>query len=511
MSTKRITYPIQDRWSYLWLLLAALLNLFSNGRWAIAPVAWLSNILMLRFMRTRKTWVGFVLVSLVMFGTVSIAFYGMMFWVPLAEYLITMAINAFTIAVLPFLVDRLLSYKLRGFASTLVYPLAATAMEFLTITANPFGTIGATPYTQFENLALIQIVSLTGMWGLNFLIFWFASIVNWAWERQFAWEEIRRGVAIYAGIMLAVIVYGSTRLALAPPAEETVRMHGITAVDMRQEIPTLLEARQVSWQAYGDQSAAFEELYLEKTVQEAEAGAQVIHWPEMALWLPEENEAGLIQRSQEIARQYRVYLVLPYAVHYQDDRPFQNKLVILDPNGEIILEHLKFGGAMIEGNQPGDGILRSAETPFGKVAAVICADTNFPPQVRQVGRLDADILFSPSLEVASVDPYHAHIAAFRAIENGVTVVRQADNGLSVVIDPYGRTVASVDHFQSGERVMVAQVPAKAGVFTLYPIIGDLFAWLSVAGFVIITIVAVIQGRREKSIQVAQGREPIPAP
>ena len=89
------------------------------------------------------------------------------------------------------------------------------------------------------------------------------------------------------------------------------------------------------------------------------------------------------------------------------------------------------------------------------------------------------------------------MAAYRAVENGVTLVRQADNGLSIVVDPYGRTLASVDHFTPGERVMVAQVPVYETSFTLYSYSPDLFGWLAVGGFIALVIVAVIQGWREK--------------
>ena len=94
------------------------------------------------------------------------------------------------------------------------------------------------------------------------------------------------------------------------------------------------------------------------------------------------------------------------------------------------------------------------------------------------------------------------MAAYRAIENGITIVRQADNGLSVVIDPYGRTVASMDHFTQGERVLVAQVPVGR-VATLYPYTPDLFAWLAILGFVTITIVATVHWRRAKAVTAAQ--------
>ena len=107
------------------------------------------------------------------------------------------------------------------------------------------------------------------------------------------------------------------------------------------------------------------------------------------------------------------------------------------------------------------------------------------------------------MEVKAIDPVHAHMATYRAIENGVTLVRQADNGLSFVVDPYGRVAANMDHFNNSERVMVAKVPIQS-TFTLYPYIGDLFAWLAVVGFVVIAIVGIVQWRKgKKAAKTAQ--------
>jgi apolipoprotein N-acyltransferase len=86
------------------------------------------------------------------------------------------------------------------------------------------------------------------------------------------------------------------------------------------------------------------------------------------------------------------------------------------------------------------------------------------------------------------------MTAFRAIENGITVIRQADLGFSIVTDPYGRTLAAMDHFAASDRTMVAQVPTK-GVRTIYSVIGDLFGWLSAVGFAAVAIWAVIRWRR----------------
>jgi hypothetical protein len=57
----------------------------------------------------------------------------------------------------------------------------------------------------------------------------------------------------------------------------------------------------------------------------------------------------------------------------------------------------------------------------------------------------------------------------------------------------------MDHWTASERVLLAQVPAKAGVFTIYPIIGDLFAWLAVVGFAVIVGWGVVRWRKARRI------------
>jgi apolipoprotein N-acyltransferase len=274
-------------------------------------------------------------------------------------------------------------------------------------------------------------------------------------------------------------------------------VHGFTAVDVRRELlPEMHAAAEQGWQTYRQLSVGTQELYVQGTLREAEAGAQIVHWPEMALFLPEEDEAEFTARIQQIAKDHGIYVVMAYALEFQDRSPFDNKLVILDPAGDIVLVHHKYGGAALDGAKPGDGILQTVETPFGTLSGIICNDTNHEDVVAQAGKNGTDILFAPSMEHEPIDPIHAHMAIYRAIENGVTLVRQADNGLSIATDPYGRLSATMDHFNNSERVMVAKVPMQSA-FTIYPYIGDLFAWLSILGLIIITVVAITQGRKVK--------------
>ncbi len=498
MNRKKVTYPLVDRWSYLWLVISAVLTPFSTGQWTIPLVTWIGAIFTIRFMRTQPVVRSYFLVWLTNFVGVSIAWWNILgFGMPLPFYLITMAISTFLIGALPYLADRLLSHRLPGLAATLVYPLAVTTFEFLTISANPLGSFGGQAYTQANNLVLIQLLSVTGMWGITFIMTWFASLFNYAWERSFSWSEIRRGVVIYAAVMLAVLAYGNIRLTFFQPEAGTMRVHGITAVDMRQNWSRLNQvAATEGWDVMREETAVYQDQYFQATIREARAGAQLVLWPEMAVMVAAEDEPGFLARAGQIAQQESIYLAVGMGTVYQDDTPHEVKLILINPAGEVALEHYKYGGQSVEGFKPGDGILRTAVTPFGTISGIICWDTNFHAPVRQAGRNGTDILLSPSLEFRAIDPMHAQMAAFRAIENGVSLVRQADNGLSIVTDPFGRPLAAMDHFATEERVMVAQVPSK-GVFTLYSVIGDLFGWLAAAGFLTIVVLGIVRGRQQK--------------
>ena len=94
------------------------------------------------------------------------------------------------------------------------------------------------------------------------------------------------------------------------------------------------------------------------------------------------------------------------------------------------------------------------------------------------------IFFDPSGDWKDIDPYHTNMMAFRAIENGFSVVRVTGLGLSAAYDYQGRTLATMDYFKTKDKVFTAYVPEK-GVRTVYSQIGDLFSWLSIAGLIAI--------------------------
>lgn len=55
---------------------------------------------------------------------------------------------------------------------------------------------------------------------------------------------------------------------------------------------------------------------------------------------------------------------MPTLAHFSgEDRPGENIFYIADPNGEIAIEHVKYGGNMLEDTILRDGVLQAIETP----------------------------------------------------------------------------------------------------------------------------------------------------
>jgi apolipoprotein N-acyltransferase len=143
--------------------------------------------------------------------------------------------------------------------------------------------------------------------------------------------------------------------------------------------------------------------------------------------------------------------------------------------------------------RPDDGRLPIVATEAGRMAAAISFDADFPEFIRQAGLGSADVLVLPVNEWKEIKDIHFEMHVFREIENGMPIVRAAASGLSTVIDPWGRVLGVSDFFAGGDRTLTAQVPV-GHVRTLYPRIGDLFAWACVAGLVMTLGLAAVTSR-----------------
>ena len=88
------------------------------------------------------------------------------------------------------------------------------------------------------------------------------------------------------------------------------------------------------------------------------------------------------------------------------------------------------------------------------------------------------------------------------------MVKQTDGGLSMAVDYEGHVLAATDFYSTDPQVMVAYVPMQ-GVHTIYATIGDLFAWLSIAGLFVLIGVAIARRRKTGEPPEASSTEAVP--
>lgn len=226
-----------------------------------------------------------------------------------------------------------------------------------------------------------------------------------------------------------------------------------------------------------------DDLFL-RAEQEIQAGARIIIWGETNGFSFKEDEPMLLARGAQFAREKQIYLGMSPAVFDpSSDKPLENKIVLMTPRGEVAFEYHKAipvpgGEAAVQA--PGDGIIRTIDSPHGRLGAAICFDMDFPGLLKQAGRQQTDILLVPSNDWREIDPWHSHMARFRAIEQGFNMVRHVSHGLSLASDYQGRVLSTMDHFVTDQRSLVAYVPTR-GVRTIYCRIGDTFSWMCMVG------------------------------
>jgi apolipoprotein N-acyltransferase len=111
-----------------------------------------------------------------------------------------------------------------------------------------------------------------------------------------------------------------------------------------------------------------------------------------------------------------------------------------------------------------------------------------------VGQAGVDILILPVDDWAQITTYHTDLLALRAIENGVTIVRPAVQGIARIYDAYGQVLGQADYFVNDRYLLLADIPTN-GTPTLFAQIGDLFAYLCVIGLSLLTGLALFNRRR----------------
>lgn len=486
---------------WVWLAIAAALLVFSNGANTVPLAAWLAPVFLLRFVRGQSLKVGLPVAYILVVATFAFQFRGMV-PIPGIAYYIFLVVWGIPL-VLPYVIDRLLAHKLSGLLASLVFPVAWVAIEYVS-SLGPYGTWTSVAYSQYGNMPLLQIISVTGLWGITFLIGWLAAVCNWLWEEGLDSKRARRGAWLCAGTIAAVMLLGGARMALFPPSSQTVRVASISKRKVDPELSEAVSSRMFDGKATSEDMAlikrwamAMDDDLLLRAEREMQAGARIVFWGETNAPVLKEDEAAFVMRGGDLAAKYHVYLGMALGVwNGGKTPPLENKLVLVQPNGHVAWEYNKtrpVPGPDAALQVRGDGKLRELDTPYGRVSSIICFDGDFPQLLAQAGALGADVVLDPSNDWRAIDPWHTQMVSFRAIEQGFNLIRQTSQGLSAAFDYQGRRLAAMDHYQTADYAMISQVPTR-GVRTIYSRLGDWFASVCLAILVLLTILSLRQSR-----------------
>jgi len=379
---------------------------------------------------------------------------------------------------LPYLADRMVVQRLPRFVATLVFPSLQVTLEYINAVTNPLGSWGSLAYTQHGFLPLLQLLSITGMWGLSFLIAWLAPVINRAWEEDFVLQRARACLLTYGSILALVLLYGGARMVFFSPESRTLRIASLT-----QSVDHFSLLRTGNARTYREKFLELGESLLKESRRQAKAGADVIAWQEGAMVALKEDEARFIEQSRALAKEEKVYLLLGLVTLPEGfpEAKADNQAIWISPDGDVKWRYLKSQPVPGERIVPGDGVIPNDRTKFGAFASVICFDMDFPAYVRQAGRSGTDVMLVPANDWPDIVPFHTYMASFRGIENGFSIVRAAGHGLSAAYDYQGRTLSSANYYTT-QQAMISNVPVQ-GVRTIYARIGDLFAWLCIVCFV----------------------------
>jgi apolipoprotein N-acyltransferase len=349
------------------------------------------------------------------------------------------------------------------------FPLLAAGAEYLVSLVSRDGTFGSLAYTQVDVRPVLQIASVTGMWGITFLLALVASGVAAAWIARARPRDWLLALGVPLATVAIVLGFGWMRLSRATGPTGRV---GLVAIDGETRFAGTenpAEAIDVA-RAYAAQIDAL-----------AAEGARVVLLPEKFVSVTPGDRDEVRGILADAARRNQVLLLA--GIDEIGVTPKRNVAVVFTPAGTPAVTYLKqhLLASLERGYQRGRTTAVWTDGPW-MYGVAIGKDLDFPALGRAYGSKTVGVLFVPAWDFTRDGRLHARIATMRAVENGFSLVRASQQGRLTVSDPFGRIVAERKTDEASATRLTADVPLRH-VSTIYDRIGDWFAWacLIVAG------------------------------
>lgn len=352
-----------------------------------------------------------------------------------------------------------------------------------------------------------QLASITGAYGLSWI-----TVATGAAPVLLLDEGGRRGrmaaVGLAALALAGAYAYGAARLAAAAPVSPSAPIVRVVQAD---------EDEQPSYSA-----AAFAQIvdrYVRLTARPAARAPDVVIWPEGAI--PDAVNDYLADGTwtraaiQGALRPGQTLLVGAYRVGGAPERPlyFNTLVAVRDEADGLRLtgvydkyrlvpfgEYLPLAGLLKplglaklvsvgDGFTPGPTPRPIAPAGVPRVQPLICYESLFPGFTRAGARFGgrADWIVNVSDDAWFGRTYgplqHLNLASYRAIEEGLPIVRATPTGVSAVIDAYGRIRPGAELGHGAEGVIDQPLPPALSP-TPYARAGEMIfsALLSITSF-----------------------------
>jgi apolipoprotein N-acyltransferase len=376
-------------------------------------------------------------------------------------------------------------------------------------TGFPWNLLGV---SQYRILPVIQIASITGVYGVSFLVVWFsvalaAAGLNLVFRptQSRAWLG---DLILPLLVLLGVIGFGSSELSRARPPERT-----LTAALIQPSIPQTLV-----WDTNQNAMRFTQLVELSERALSSATNAQLVVWPEAAVPNMLRYDWETYRAVTNLAITHHVWMILgsddaaPRPGTDEREYDYFNSSFLVTPHGEIAgvyrkralvifgeyiplqrwLPFMKYltpvGGSFTAGREPVPFTIPELQV---RISVLICFEDIFPHLDREYVREDTDFLLNLTnngwFGESAAQWQHAANAVFRTVENRIPLVRCANNGLTCWVDAYGGMHdvyfgSSTDIYRAGYKSVDVPVldPGQKRAFTFYNQHGDLLGWGCVA-------------------------------
>ena len=462
------------------IVTAAAAYYFGTGLDGFGPLVWIAPIpvLVLAFRSSARRSAAIAFITYVVGGLNIVPYLLRLAPPPAVVAALVVPALGFTLAVLA---QRYAILHEKGWGSVAAFPATWTSYEFLIALLAPDGTALNLAYSQAGILPLVQLASVTGIWGISFLVTLVPAGISAAWHRR---DQKRFALAAF-GVPLCIALmtcgWGWARLAWSDQApalrvgaaasDESVRL--FDASTREQAMPVLVA-------------------YARRIDELARRGAQVIVLPEKFVGVAPDYEAEALRLLSASSRRNRVTVIA--GLNRVGRAPKRNTAFVFGPEGQLLVAYEKafplpgFERGYERGTSPGVFSLSGATA-----GVAVCKDMDFPSWLRRYAAAGARIVFVPAWDFVDDGPLHARMATVRGVEGGFAVVRSAQEGLVTISDHMGRTLATRMSSESRDVLLVGDVPLGPSR-TLYSLAGDWFGVTSLTLTLVIVGIATMRAR-----------------